>query len=443
MKFFLLLLSCLAIYVSAAFPQKASDALATANGRAFTATDLSPETQKLLANRSQIMAATRSQLFSKMLADHLVDLEAKEKGVTVESLIAAEKVKVSGPTEAQINAVYEANREALADKSPAEARKLVIEFLRRDPEQAATNKYVETLSPKYKPLIGKSINAVDLKPSDIILTVGSRSFTAKDFDDKYKLVLYDSQFDILDAVTLDLENTVYLSLVAAEAKPLGIDSGELIASEVTNKMKDFSDDERISLEDGFKKRLFTKYNAKFLLKYPPPVVQTISIDGAPSRGNAGAPVTVVMFSDFQCPACSATHPVLQKVIGEYGDKVRFVVRDFPLTTLHPDAFRAALAAYAANAQGKFFEYTEILYKNQSALDDASLSKYAASLGLNVKRFELDLSSENAAAAVKKDLADGTSYGITGTPTIFFNGVATRHLSADGFREAIDYALNKK
>ena len=125
---------------------------------------------------------------------------------------------------------------------------------------------------------------------------------------------------------------------------------------------------------------------------------------------------------------------------EYGDKVHFVVRDFPLTTLHPNAFRAALAAYAANVQGKFFEYTDLLYKNQSSLDDASLSRYAAAIGLNVKRFELDLSSENAAAAVKKDMADGESYGITGTPTIFINGIATRYLSADSFRQAIDAAL---
>lgn len=442
MRFSLLFFLSLTIN-SIAFGQKTTDILATTNGKNFFAADLSPEMQNAIANEPKVIDATRSQLFSKMLADHLLDREAKEKGVTVESLIAAEKVKASGPTEEQVNAVYEANREALSDKSPTEARKIVIEFLRRDPEQAAINKYVETLSPKYKPLIGKSINAVDLAPSDIILTVGSRSITAKDFDDKYKLVLYDTKCDFIDALQLNVDNVVFLYLVAAEAKAQNIESGEVIAREVTNKMKDFSDEERASLEDGFKKRLFAKYNAKFLIKYPPPVVQNISTAGAPSRGNAAAPVTVVMFSDFQCPACSATHPVLQKVMAEYGDKIHFVVRDFPLTTLHPNAFRAALAAYAANAQGKFFEYTDLLYKNQSALDDASLSKYAASLGLNVKRFELDLSSENAAAAVKRDMADGEAYGITGTPTIFINGIATRHLSANGFREAIDAALNNK
>ena len=207
-------------------------------------------------------------------------------------------------------------------------------------------------------------------------------------------------------------------------------------------MKDFSDEERISLEDALRKRLFTKYNAKFLIRYPPPVVQAIKIEGAPSRGNAGAPVTVVMFSDFQCPACSGTEPILQKVLAEYGDKIHFVVRDFPLTTIHDHSYRAALAAYAAYQQGKFFEYIEILYKNQSQLEDASLSKYAASIGLNVKRFELDLSSENAAAYVKKDMADGDAYGISGTPTIFVNGVKVRRLTAYGFREAIDAALKK-
>ena len=434
------------VFISAALAvsgQIGTGILASANGRNFTIADLSDDTRKNTANEPAIISATRSQLLSKMLADELIALEAKAKGVTAESLIAAEKVKAAGPTEEQIKAVYEANRDALGDKSPAEARKIVVEYLRRDPEQAAINKYVESLTPKYKPLMGKNINAADLKPSDMIFSLGSRSFTAKDFDDKYKLVLYDTRSDLVDALKADLEEVVYLYLVAVEAKAQNIEPSELIGREVTNKLKEFSDDERIAVENLWEKKLFSKYGTKFFVKYPEPIVQNIGIDGAPSRGAATAPVTVVMFSDFQCPACSATHPVLQKVLAEYGDKVRFVVRDFPLTTLHPNAYRAALAAYAANAQGKFFEYTDILYKNQSALDTESLSKYAASLGLNVKRFELDLSSENAAAAVKKDMADGTSYGITGTPTIFINGIATRHLSADGFREAIDLALNKK
>jgi protein-disulfide isomerase len=149
-----------------------------------------------------------------------------------------------------------------------------------------------------------------------------------------------------------------------------------------------------------------------------------------------------MFSDFQCPACGRTHPVLKQVLAEYGDKVRFAVRDFPLENIHENAFQAALAANAARTQGKFFEYADVLYRNQEALDKASLVKYAGELGLNVKQFELDFSDAKAANEIRKDQADGRSYGIGGTPAIFVNGVKVQRLSADAFRRAIDRALSK-
>jgi protein-disulfide isomerase len=428
---------------ASAVAQQSADGMATANGKTFTAADLSADTQKLYANQAQVVADARTQLLNKMISDHLIELEAKAKGITPEKLVVDERAKAVGPTEEQINAVYEANKQALSSRPPAEARKQVVEFLRRDPEEAALKKYIESLAAKYKPVMAKDINAADLKSLDTIFTVGTRSFNDREFEDKYKLVLYDVRADILDQAKDEIENVVYVSLIAAEANSLGTDPGEVIAKEITNKMKDFSDEERVELEAALRKRLFTKYNAKFLINYPPPIVQAINVDGAPSRGDAAAPVTVVMFSDFQCPACSGTHPILQKVLAKYGDKIRFVVRDFPLTTIHDHSYRAALAGYAAQQQGKFFDYIEILYKNQSALDDASLIKYAAGVGLNVKRFELDLSSENAAAYVKKDMADGNAYGISSTPTIFVNGVKVRRLSADGFHEAIDAALNTK
>jgi protein-disulfide isomerase len=147
-----------------------------------------------------------------------------------------------------------------------------------------------------------------------------------------------------------------------------------------------------------------------------------------------------MFGDFQCSACSRTHPVLQKVIGAFPGKIRFVARDFPLENIHENAFRAALAAGAANVQGKFWEYGELLYHNQDNLDAESLKKYAAQVGLNVRQFEIDSTSEKTAAEVRKDMSDGVAYGITGTPTIFVNGVMVRHLSASDFRDAIENAL---
>jgi protein-disulfide isomerase len=126
----------------------------------------------------------------------------------------------------------------------------------------------------------------------------------------------------------------------------------------------------------------------------------------------------------------------------YADKIRFVVRDFPLTQIHKNAFQAALAANAADAQGKFFEYVEILYQNQAKLDDESLIQYASRLGLDLKRFEADLKSKKFAPDVERDLADGKTYGITGTPTIYVSGVKIRTFSVENIKRAIERALKK-
>src|SRR5688500_19413684 len=113
-------------------------------------------------------------------------------------------------------------------------------------------------------------------------------------------------------------------------------------------------------------------------------------------------------------------PVLDEVIKSYGNKVRLVVRDFPLP-MHPDSRKAAEAANAANAQGKFFEYTALLFKRQKALDTPSLKKYASELGLDRAGFDAALDSGKYAVEVKHDIDEGEIYGVGSTPTIFVNG----------------------
>jgi protein-disulfide isomerase len=133
------------------------------------------------------------------------------------------------------------------------------------------------------------------------------------------------------------------------------------------------------------------------------------------------------------------NPVLEEVLKSYGDKVRFVVRDFPLN-IHANARKAAEAADAANAQGKFFEYTALLFKRQNALDVPSLKKYASELGLDRARFDAALDSGTYSAEVRHDIQDGEIYGIDSTPTIFVNGVKLDTLSAEALHAAIDGAL---
>jgi protein-disulfide isomerase len=133
------------------------------------------------------------------------------------------------------------------------------------------------------------------------------------------------------------------------------------------------------------------------------------------------------------------HPVLEEVLKTYGSKVRFVVRDYPLE-MHANARKAAEAANAANAQGKFFEYVAILFKHQDALDVPSLKKYASEIGLDRARFDAALDGGKYAAEVKHDIDDGDIYGVNSTPTIFVNGVAINALSAEALRAAIDRGL---
>jgi len=129
-------------------------------------------------------------------------------------------------------------------------------------------------------------------------------------------------------------------------------------------------------------------------------------------------------------------------MAEFPGKTRFVVRDFPLENIHENALAAAAAANAAHAQGKFFEYIELLYANQEALDAKSLVTYASQIGLNLKKFELDSKAVSVAVEIKKDRADGRSYGVDATPTIFVNGIKVRDISARGIRFALSSALAK-
>jgi protein-disulfide isomerase len=193
------------------------------------------------------------------------------------------------------------------------------------------------------------------------------------------------------------------------------------------------------LERAMSDKLRTGADIRFLISEPPLPVQAISVDDDPVRGDANAPVTIVEFTDFQCPSCAKLQPILEEVLKSYGSKVRLVVRDFPLS-MHANARKAAEAADAAHAQGKFFEYTALLFQRQNALDVASLKKYASELGLNRASFDAALDNGQYAAEVKHDIDDGQLYGVDSTPAVFVNGVALTEMTIEALRALIDRGL---
>ncbi len=432
------------IFAFAAFGQKPDDILATATGHTIRLRDLPSAIQKEVADFPVNLPKVRSDLFEQMINEKVLSFEAKERGVTSGKLIADEKANLPAPTEAEIKALYDSKRETIGTRTLDEVRKPIIDYLRGQEEQKMLAALVTSLKTKYKVTAGKDVNAVGITPTEIVATVNGQPVTAKSFEDFARIPLFMDKADLADAVVDAVVETLYNRLLVDEAKALGVDEGTLIAREITDKLKEFSTEERAQRTEELGKRLLVKYKVKFVYTAPEPMVQNVAVGLSPAKGPINAPVTIVMFSDFQCSACSATHPVLKKTIEGYPNtKIRFAVRNFPLEGVHANAWRAALAAGAANAQGKFFEYIEILYTHQDALDDASLKKYAAELGLNVKQFELDFNSEKTAAAVRKDMADGESYGISGTPAIYVNGMLVRNLSADALKAAIDKVLGNK
>ncbi|HMC93221.1 MAG TPA: thioredoxin domain-containing protein, partial [Polyangia bacterium] len=144
------------------------------------------------------------------------------------------------------------------------------------------------------------------------------------------------------------------------------------------------------------------------------------IKGAPMKGAKDAPVTIVQWSDFQCPFCSRVEPTVAKVMDEYKGKVRVVWRDLPLP-FHPNAMPSAIAARAAGEQGKFWEMHDKLFADQQHEDRATFEKYAGELGLNLDKFKAALDAQKGKEAIEADAAAGGKIGARGTPAFFING----------------------
>ncbi len=232
-----------------------------------------------------------------------------------------------------------------------------------------------------------------------------------------------------------------------------INGRELIGAQPFEKFKEIIDDEIKKadklLASGTKpEELYAK-----LLEQAPAARQPSSEHGgsevtkievgvAPVKGPKNAPVTIVEFSDFQCPFCKNVVPTLEALEKQYGNKVKVAFKNQPLP-FHANARPAAAASLAANAQGKFWEYHDKLFAHQEALDRASLEKYAAELGLDMSKFKAALDSKKFDAQITADATEATRAGAEGTPTFFINGrklVGAQPL--DAFKTIIDEELKK-
>ncbi|MFZ5468586.1 MAG: thioredoxin domain-containing protein [Myxococcota bacterium] len=189
-------------------------------------------------------------------------------------------------------------------------------------------------------------------------------------------------------------------------------------------------------------KLRAQANVQVSLAEPVKPRKVVAATG-PSRGPENAKVTIVEFSDFQCPYCSKASATVEEVMQAYAGKVRLVFRHYPLS-FHKEAPKAAEASLCAHEQGKFWEYHDVLFKNQQKLAVPDLKEHATAVGLDAAKFGECLDSGRHGKTVQDDMAAGSKVGVSGTPAFFINGVMlSGALPLEDFRKVIDQELAAK
>jgi protein-disulfide isomerase len=293
-------------------------------------------------------------------------------------------------------------------------------------------------------------------PGDAAARVGDRVVTNQELDDRWKTLdpsghaeaqqkAYDGKRSALDAIVAD-------ALIAEAAKKKNLSPEAFEQAELKARIKPVGEADVVtfyqsninqmqgrSLEvmspairrylqdqqtDVARSALIAelrKSGPEVRVLFEPPRHEIEVTAADPSLGSPSAPVTLVEFSDFQCPFCQRVAPTLKQVKDKYGDQVRVVWKDFPLTQIHPQAFKAGEAAHCAADQGKFWEYHDRLFANQQALQPTDLKKYAADMGLDAAAFTTCLDSSKYGERVRDGVAEGSRLGVNSTPTIYING----------------------
>ncbi|HEX5420514.1 MAG TPA: thioredoxin domain-containing protein [Gammaproteobacteria bacterium] len=295
-------------------------------------------------------------------------------------------------------------------------------------------------------------NATTVKGSaeaNVVATVDNQSVTEGELEAYVAPQLMTLRQQRQDVLEKGLDNYLAEQVLTREAKAQGLSVNDLIEKQVTSKIKAPSDKEIDAFYESNKDRISApkaqivprikeylaqqrqqqafadyaealkmKYGVKVLLK--PLRVDVASAD-EPYEGPKNAPVALVEFGDFQCPYCAGLESTLAEVRKHYGDKVKLVFRQYPLESIHPQAFKAAEASMCAREQGKFWKLHDVMYGDQKKLSVPDLKASAKQLGINAKQFNQCLDTGKYEKAIRADMLAGEKAGVSGTPALFVNG----------------------
>jgi len=458
--------------------------IAVVNGQIISASEIETQVKEIIlkdpdpylhdyyTDPNKAIREARQRAVDARVSSLLIAAEAKKRGKTTDEIIASEiNSHIPTPTDQEIKAAYDANRDQVGGADLESIRTELINFIRNQRSQELYAAFVSRLRMTHVVTKGADVNTPNLAPGTVLVAVNGEPLRIETINERMKAYGYKLEMKIYGVRRQVLDRRVNDLLVVAEANKRKVGPEEIVRTEITDKLRTPTDaevtkfyednkarirgdlagartaivnylqeDQQSKLEDALAERLRAGAKVQLLLKEPEAPVMNVNLAGGASRGDVNATVTVVEFTDFQCSACGGMYPIVEDVLKSYGNRVHFVMRNFPLTTAHPNAFNAAQAAEAAKAQGKFWEYIDLLFKNQTALEVDSLKKYATQVGLDRKRFDTEFDSGKYEQIVRKDIEEGEAYGIDSTPTFFINGIVLTEYSGEGLRAAIEKAF---
>jgi protein-disulfide isomerase len=452
------------------------EVLAIVNGVKLGLRDIDTPDGQLEGQRRKAEAEVieaRQRELERQVHAKLFDAEAKKRGVTTTKLLNEEvDAKVAQPTDTEAQTFYDANRAQIQGEFK-EVKEEIAAHLREQRQQDRAKAFADRLramSLVKVPADKVTPPATSAERARVLATVNGQQITSGDVEDNLRPVIFNARASVYRSRMQALDAKINNTLLEQEAQKRQTTPQSLFASEVQAKVVKVSEadaqafynsnKDRINADfaqvkaqvmqylqgqenekavAAFAERLRKAASVQTFLVAPEPPVYDIPVDDQPTKGNAAAKVTIIEFTDYQCPACAQTQPIIERLAEEYTDRVQLVVRDFPLRQ-HANAFKAAEAAEAAREQGKYWEYVSLLFGNQSALDVANLKEYATRVGLDRRKFDAALDSGKYAEKVQRDLQDGTRFGVNSTPTLFINGRRIEDRSYEGIKSVIENAL---
>jgi protein-disulfide isomerase len=420
----------------------------------------------------QVIEARKREL-DLQINTRLLDAEAKRRGVTSTKLIELEVIaKAKEPTEQEAKAFFDQNS-ARIKGSFDQVKGDIINHLRTRRQADEASRLASSLRAQAQL---KILDTNVTPPRDetarkrVFATLNGQSITSADIEESLRPLIFEVQEQVYGLRKNQLELRINDVLLEQEAQKRKITTTAVFEQEVRPKVKPITEEDAKKFYDQNKDRVTGEYaqikdqiiqylqqveqrnresefaeqlrkaaSIEVYLKEPEPPLYKIATDDQPFKGNPAAPVTIIEFTDFECPSCARVQPLLEEVAKEYGDRVRLVVRDFPLEQ-HANALKAAEAAEAAREQGKYWEYTALLFQNQKALGLDKLRQYASQIGLDRKRFDEALDSGKFFERVQLDLLEGARLGVNSTPTVFVNGRRLKDKTRENLKAAIEAAF---